>query len=102
MSASIPARNWFAEPWAFVLWTYLQLQEIDRRRQWVERMQRIELGYLMNWAFAGSRELDAARSAAIRAAAGPIGAKEIAAIIRGDEVAEDMKRARVVHTVLPS
>lgn len=65
-------------------------------------MERIELGFFMNWALNGSKELENQRSAAVRQAAGPIGDKDFDAFRRGQEMFEDLKRARVTQTVLPS
>lgn len=39
--------DWYAAPWAFALWTYHQLLEIDRRRTWVQRINNWEHAYLI-------------------------------------------------------
>jgi len=38
---------WIDQPAAYVLWTYCQLQEVDRRRAFIARMHRFETADLM-------------------------------------------------------
>lgn len=59
---------WQDQPFAYVLWTYRHLQELDRRRQWLGRMQRIESAMLMAAGFHDPKMLDREREKAIAAA----------------------------------
>jgi hypothetical protein len=59
---------WRAQPFAFLLWTYRHLQELDRRRQWVERMQRVESAMFGAMGFHDPKLLDGERAKAVASA----------------------------------
>ena len=63
---------WRGQPFAFLLWSFHHLQELDRRRTWVARMHRIEAGGMTAMAFHDPKLLDKERDRALAdAAAGP-------------------------------
>lgn len=62
---------WLARPFAFALFVYRHLQELDRRRAFIARVQRIEQGQLMAMAFHEPSKLAAEYRSAI-AEAGPV------------------------------
>lgn len=57
---------WLGQPFAFALWTWHQLQELDRQRAWVARMDRINAAVLQSMAFNEPKKLAVERAAAIR------------------------------------
>lgn len=69
---------WLTQPFAFALWTYRQLQEWDRRRQFAARMERIELAGLMSLAFHEPKKLQEERERVISEASSrePMGDRE--------------------------
>lgn len=67
-----PSLEWWLErPFAYALYAYRHLQEIDRRRDFIARVQRIEQGQLMAMAFHEPSKLAAEYRMAI-ADAGPV------------------------------
>lgn len=60
---------WREQPFAYVLWIYRHLQELDHRRQWVGRMQRLDGAMLNAMAFHDPKMLEAERVKALASAA---------------------------------
>lgn len=86
---------WLTQPWMFTLYTYFQITERERGRQWTERMQRIEAATLMALAFHEPKRLADERSAAIAAASATAADTETARA-RGLAMLADMKRGGIL------
>lgn len=63
---------WIAQSAAYVLWTYCQLQELDRRRAFIARMHRFENADLMRKAFHDPNSLPLEHRAALAEAGAPV------------------------------
>lgn len=90
-------RNWFAEPYEFVLWTYFQLQELDRRREWVQRLQRWELAFYIGKAFNQPADLTEIRAAILAAATAASLESDVDRLERGRALAAAFALARPVE-----
>lgn len=74
--------EWEEEPWEFVLYTYLQLKDNDRRRAFVERLERMEAAELMAIAIHDPRRLADERSRIIAVASSSANDAELRALGR--------------------
>ena len=81
---------WRGQPFAYLLWSYRHLQELDRRHQWVGRMHRLDGAVLGAMAFHDPKLLEVERGKAL-ADARDSGAPD-------DEA---MERARMIAVDLP-
>lgn len=87
---------WFDRPFAFALWAYRHLQEIDRRKEWIARMHRIEQAALMNHAFHDGKKLEQERQLAL-ADAGPEDTRTAEDLLDiGRKMASEMDRTGVL------
>lgn len=66
----VEPERWICKPWCWTLWNYYHLQELDRRQQWVLRMQRLESADLTAVAFHEPEGLQRERNAALADASG--------------------------------
>ena len=57
--------HWLESPWAWTLYWYLDLQEQDKRRSWVERMNRIATAEMFAMAMHEPSRLSREREAAV-------------------------------------
>lgn len=89
--------EWDEEPWEFVLYSYLHLKDLDRRRAWVERMQRLEAAELMALAFHKPERLADERSRILASAAGPQRFTNEELAERGRAMATEIMRANLVE-----
>lgn len=68
---------WLCRPFAFALYCYRHLQEIDRRTDWLEKVRRLDFAKLIAIGFHEPSQLDTERRAIIAEAAGPVRPDEI-------------------------
>lgn len=81
---------WRGQPFAYLLWTYRHLQELDRRRQWVARMHRVESAMLVAMGFHDPKLLDGERAKAVAAARDPGTAPDAAVMARARVMAAEL------------
>ena len=67
------------QPWALTLWTFLQLQERDRVRSMVRRIERADDAMMAAWAFHEPEKVASERHEAMSAAATPTGEADTSA-----------------------
>lgn len=88
---------WLDQPFAYALWFYRNLQELDRRQDWVMRMQRIDSANLIALAMHEPHRLaHEHRMAVADAAPTPAWSTEQLRNI-GLQIAAEMDRAGVLH-----
>lgn len=85
---------WFTRPYALLLWAYCHLQELDRRRGWLNRLHRIDLVELMNLALLDPQQLPAERRMHMAAAASA--ESDEAARARGLRMIADIRAGQVL------
>lgn len=85
---------WLDEPWAFVLYIYLQAQERDRVTMWRARMERINLATLIGLAFNQPKGLAIEQQAALADAAAPVPTD--AALARGRRMLRKLRKGKVL------
>lgn len=99
---------WLKEPFAFVLWSYCHLQELDRRHGWEHRMHRVENAGFTAIAFHDPSRLDQERRLIIADAAARnlddaellTRARSMAAMIESGRVMDDGGLEGLLHNQL--
>jgi hypothetical protein len=90
--------EWDNEPWEFVLYSYLHLKEIDRRRAWLDRLHRVEAAQLLRIALSTTpQRLDDEWRNVIAAAAGPPALSDVELRERGVALAFAIQRTKLVE-----
>ena len=84
---------WLEQPLAFHRWCFGHLQELDRRRGWLERARSIDSAYLAARAFHDPESLKSEQQSHLAAAAAA-DADEIA-IDRGRQLLAELEAARM-------
>jgi hypothetical protein len=88
--------SWSDEPWEYVLWAYLHLKDLDYRRAWFERMERLSSAELIAMAMHDPWRLARERAVALADAARlPVPEDERAAMNAALALAEQIDRGKV-------
>lgn len=89
---------WEDEPFAFVLWSHQLLDQLDRRRSWERRMERIEAAELMNLAVNQPERLANERSRIEASAAGRSSPAAASVIEIGERMARFIRKGKVLES----
>ncbi len=90
---------WLEAPFALALWSYHQLQDVDRGRRWVARMDRLEAAELMHLAVNKPEALRDERARILALAAGETSVDQLAAIrARGERMARFIRKGKVLES----
>ena len=93
----VEPERWIAKPWCWTLWNYFQLQELDRQRSWMARMQRQESAELAAIAFHEPKSLQHERQAALAiASCRPIGDEREALRARWESMHRDLMGSKLL------
>lgn len=85
---------WLERPFAYALFTYRHLQELDRRRDFTDRMQRIHQAQLMAIAFHEPSKLAAEYTRELAAVAPSINADDLRAF--SEQMTRDLEAGKVL------
>lgn len=84
-----------AAPWEFVAYWYRVLQDSDRRKHWMARMERIELAEIMAHSFGEPKNLVGIRREAEAEAAADLPIEDVVNL--GRNLAAEIMRAKLVE-----
>ena len=84
---------WLAQPFAYLLWTYYHLQELDRRRGWLLRMRGTEQAWMNAYAFHDPDRIKQKREEILAEAASTDADETV--LDRGRQLLADLEAARM-------
>lgn len=86
---------WLDRPFAWALYVFRHLEELDALDDWVARIRRIEAGMLTHFAFSNAKELEREQQRAI-ADAGPVQDTD-EVLETGRRIAREIESGRVLE-----